>query len=78
MLKPEFEHFNLNSLTDKQRDHLASHFVQCRRADVKLWLGNETPFPERESSEESYKLSKEYKELFDEVYDFACGLDDYC
>ncbi|MEH1907422.1 helicase-related protein [Nostoc sp.] len=74
LLKPEFEHFNLNSLTDKQRDHLASHFVQRRRADVKLWLGNETPFPERESSEEPYKLSKEYKELFDEVYDFARGL----
>ncbi|WP_292841334.1 helicase-related protein [Nostoc sp. NMS8] len=74
LLKPEFEHFNLNSLTDKQRDHLANHFVQRRRADVKLWLGNETPFPERESSEESYKLSKEYKELFDEVYDFARGL----
>ncbi|MBE9001430.1 DEAD/DEAH box helicase [Nostoc sp. LEGE 12447] len=74
LLKPEFEHFNLNSLTDKQRDHLANHFVQRRRADVKLWLGNETPFPERESSEESYKLSKEYKELFDEVYDFAHGL----
>ncbi|MGJ5630117.1 helicase-related protein [Nostoc sp. CALU 1950] len=74
LLKPEFEHFNLNSLTDKQRDHLASHFVQRRRADVKLWLGNETPFPERESSEESYKLSKEYKELFDEVYNFARGL----
>ncbi|MBD2247479.1 helicase-related protein [Nostoc sp. FACHB-888] len=74
LLKPEFEDFNLNSLTDKQRDHLANHFVQRRRADVKLWLGNETPFPERESSEESYKLSKEYKELFDEVYDFARGL----
>lgn len=74
LLKPEFEHFNLNSLTDKQRDYLANHFVQRRRADVKLWLGNETPFPERESSEESYKLSKEYKELFDEVYDFARGL----
>lgn len=74
LLKPEFEHFNLNSLTDKQRDHLANHFVQRRRADVKLWLGNETPFPERESGEESYKLSKEYKELFDEVYDFARGL----
>ncbi|MBD6620898.1 DEAD/DEAH box helicase [Komarekiella sp. 'clone 1'] len=74
LLKPEFEHFNLNSLTDKQRDNLANHFVQRRRADVKVWLGNETPFPERESSEEPYKLSKEYKELFDEVYDFARGL----
>ncbi|MBR8833511.1 MAG: SWF/SNF helicase family protein [Stigonema ocellatum SAG 48.90 = DSM 106950] len=44
------------------------------RADVKLWLGNETPFPERESEEQPYKLSKEYRALFDDVYDFARGL----
>ncbi|RCJ24411.1 helicase [Nostoc minutum NIES-26] len=74
LLKPEFEHFNLNSLTEKQRDNLANHFVQRRRADVKLWLGNETPFPQRDSEEKSYKLSKEYRELFDDVYDFARGL----
>jgi hypothetical protein len=39
-----------------------------------LWLGNETPFPERESAEMPYKLSKEYKSLFEDVYDFARGL----
>lgn len=30
-----------------------------------------TPFPERESNELPYKLSKEYKSLFDDIYDFA-------
>lgn len=74
LLKPEFEHFNLSNLNEKQRDRLANHFVQRRRADVKLWLGNETPFPERNSEETPYKLSKEYKQLFDDVYDFARGL----
>ncbi|BAY93751.1 MULTISPECIES: helicase-related protein [unclassified Tolypothrix] len=74
LLKPEFEHFTLSNLNEKQRDRLANHFVQRRRADVKLWLGNETPFPERNSEETPYKLSKEYKQLFDEVYDFARGL----
>lgn len=74
LLQPEFEHFNLDRLTEKQRDKLANHFVQRRRADVKLWLGNETPFPERDSDEQPYKLSKEYRILFDEVYDFARGL----
>lgn len=74
LLQPEFEHFNLDRLTEKQRDKLANHFVQRRRADVKLWLGNETPFPERDSDEQPYKLSKEYRTLFDEVYDFARGL----
>ncbi|MBR8835524.1 MAG: DEAD/DEAH box helicase [Stigonema ocellatum SAG 48.90 = DSM 106950] len=71
LLLPEFEHLNLESLTEKQRDKLANHFIQRRRADVKLWLGNETPFPERDSIEQPYKLSKEYKDLFEEVYAFA-------
>lgn len=74
LLKPEFEDFTLSNLAEKQRDRLANHFVQRRRADVKIWLGNETPFPERNSEETPYKLSKEYKQLFDEVYDFARGL----
>ncbi|MBE9053236.1 DEAD/DEAH box helicase [Nostocales cyanobacterium LEGE 11386] len=74
LLQPEFEHLTLDRLTEKQRDRLANHFVQRRRADVRLWLGNETPFPERDSIEHPYKLSKEYKELFEEVYAFARGL----
>ncbi|MDD1421118.1 DEAD/DEAH box helicase [Dolichospermum sp. ST_sed1] len=74
LLQPEFENLTLDKLTEPQRDTLASHFIQRRRADVKLWLGNETPFPERKSDEEPYKLSKEYKQLFEEVYNFARGL----
>ncbi|MCG6133486.1 MAG: DEAD/DEAH box helicase [Nostoc sp. LLA-1] len=74
LLQPEFEHFSLDKLTEKQRDKLANYFVQRRRADVKVWLGNETPFPQRDSVEQPYKLSKEYKELFEEVYAFARGL----
>ncbi|MEH1861622.1 MAG: helicase-related protein [Nostoc sp.] len=74
LLQPEFEQLTLDRLTEKQRDKLASHFIQRRRADVKQWLGNETPFPERDSEEKPYKLSKEYKQLFDDVYSFARGL----
>ncbi|MBE9233466.1 DEAD/DEAH box helicase [Cuspidothrix issatschenkoi LEGE 03284] len=74
LLKPEFANLTLDTLTETERDNLAGHFIQRRRADVKLWLGNETPFPERQSDEEPYKLSKEYKELFEEVYNFARGL----
>ncbi|WYL93592.1 MAG: helicase-related protein [Gloeotrichia echinulata IR180] len=74
LLQPEFEQLTLECLTEKQRDKLASHFIQRRRADVKQWLGNETPFPERDSQEKPYKLSKEYKQLFDDVYSFARGL----
>jgi len=74
LLKPEFEDLNLEKLSEGDRIKLASHFVQRRRADVKLWLGNETPFPERDPVEQSYRLSKEYRSLFDDVYAFAQGL----
>ncbi|WP_088889838.1 helicase-related protein [Leptolyngbya ohadii] len=74
LLKPEFENLNLERLSEAERSKLANHFVQRRRADVKQWLGNETPFPQREAIEQPYKLSKEYRALFDEVYDFARGI----
>lgn len=74
LLNPQFAQLELSRLTEKQRAQLATHFIQRRRADVKRWLGNETPFPERESLEQPYKLSKVYKDLFDDVYSFARGL----
>ena len=74
LLKPEFESLNLEHLTKQERIELASHFVQRRRADVKQWLGNDTPFPERDSVEKPYRLSKEMRSLFDDVYNFARGL----
>lgn len=74
LLRRKFEGWDINNLTQEQRIELASHFVQRRRADVKQWLGNETPFPDRDPLEQPYKLSKEYRELFDEVYNFARGL----
>jgi superfamily II DNA or RNA helicase len=74
LLQPEFEQLNVDALTQNERVHLAKHFVQRRRADVERWLGDETPFPLRESSECKYELSKPYRALFDEVYDFALGL----
>ncbi len=74
LLKPEFEQYDLEHLSENQRIELARHFVQRRRADVKTWLGNETPFPDREPLEQSYKLSKAYRELFENVYNFARGL----
>ena len=74
LLDPKFESWDINSLSQEQRIELASHFVQRRRADVKRWLGNETPFPERDPIEQPYKLSKDYKDLFEQIYSFARGL----
>ena len=74
LVKQEFATMNLEHLSEKERINLANHFIQRRRADVKQWLGSETPFPERLSTELSYKLTREYRELFNAVYDFARGL----
>jgi len=74
LLKPEFGDFNLDNLSNKQRTELASHFVQRRRADVRHWLGGETPFPERESREVSYQLSLDYGRLFNAVSNLVMDL----
>lgn len=55
----------------RHREQLASHFIQRRRADIKSYLGTETEFPEREEAEETYKLSAEYRKLFDRVLNYA-------
>ena len=74
LLNPEFGQLSLDKLNEKQRIELARHFVQRRRIDVQQWLGNKTPFPQRVSQEEPYSLSKEYRQLFAAVYDFAWRL----
>ncbi|MCG9890758.1 MAG: DEAD/DEAH box helicase [Thermosynechococcaceae cyanobacterium MS004] len=74
LLRPEFEQLNLDQMTTGERVQLAKHFIQRRRADVERWLGDETPFPVREPYECDYELSKPYRALFDQVYQFALGL----
>jgi superfamily II DNA or RNA helicase len=50
---------------------LAAHFVQRRRPDLEKWLGEETPFPERESIERTYNMSPEYLRLFEDVLQYC-------
>ena len=49
------------------RDHVARRFVQRKRSDLRNWLGNETPFPERESEERPYTMTPEYVRLYEDV-----------
>ncbi|MCS6939347.1 MAG: DEAD/DEAH box helicase, partial [Roseiflexus sp.] len=56
---------------EPQRRRLAAHFVQRRRGDIRHYLQAETPFPEREDSEASYKLSEGYRRLFERVLRYA-------
>jgi len=56
----------------KGREHLARHFVQRRRADIRRFLDEDTPFPrDRLTTEAPYTLTKEYGALFDQVLEFA-------
>jgi superfamily II DNA or RNA helicase len=71
LLQPDFLSLNLQRLSESQREYLARHFIQRRRADILNCLGEETPFPKRDSIEETYELSKSYRQLFEQVYRFS-------
>ena len=71
LLRSEFEQLNLPASSQHERRTLARHFVQRKRADVERWMGEDTPFPDRDTIEWNYNLSPAYKTLFDDVVDFA-------
>jgi superfamily II DNA or RNA helicase len=55
----------------RDRERLARHLIQRRRADIRRYLDEDTPFPDRHSTEESYTLSEDYHKLFNRVLDYA-------
>ena len=70
LLSPDLEFVDLESVQGRER--LARHFVQRRRADIRSYLDESTPFPEdRLTQERTYSLSAGYKELFDDVLQYA-------
>lgn len=58
--------------TERGRTLLASHFVQRRRADIRRYLDEDTPFPkDRLTLDVPYTLSPAYRDLFDDVLSYA-------
>jgi superfamily II DNA or RNA helicase len=58
--------------TERRRKLLAQHFVQRRRADIRQYLDEDTPFPkDRLTLDVPYMLSPAYRDLFDDVLDYA-------
>lgn len=53
------------------RERLARHLVQRRRADIETYLDASTPFPSRKPSETTYKLTAEYRRLFEKALSYA-------
>ena len=76
LLRPEFARLDLARPTPDERDALARHFVQRRRADVRHWMGEDTPFPERDTAgaEQAYTFSRPYRDFYNAVYAFARDL----
>ena len=70
LLDPSLRGLDLDRLAD--RELLAQHFVQRRRADIRTYIDEETPFPEdRLSRDETYRLTPEYDRLFRKVLAYA-------
>ena len=70
-MREDFGEWDTTSLTEPQRIELAQHFVQRTRRDIEQdWEGQHC-FPKRESSDETYRLSRDYGDLFRKTYDFC-------
>jgi superfamily II DNA or RNA helicase len=74
LLRPDFENLDVPAASTEQKKTLAAHFIQRRRGDVLKWMGEDTPFPHRDSGEISYDLSTAYGAFFDRILDFARSL----
>ena len=59
--------FDTATDTDLPRAELTRHLVQRKRADLKHWLDVDTPFPERQSAERSYRMSSDYHSLYQDI-----------
>lgn len=74
LLTPDFSDLP-DDISGRENEHfrrrLAANLVQRRRADIRHFLKSDTPFPERQETEESYKLSDDYRRLFARVLEYA-------
>ncbi|WP_245189712.1 helicase-related protein [Lunatimonas salinarum] len=74
LLRPDFEKLSMENLEQKQKEQIAKHFIQRKREQIRKWLGEDTPFPDRDTREIGYRLSLDYKFFFNEAQNFARGL----
>lgn len=74
ILNKDFNKIEFENITQNQRKAISKYFVQRKRANIKRWLNEDTPFPDRETKEIGYNLNNEYKSLYDKVLAFAQGI----
>lgn len=56
---------------EEDRKLLAKFMIQRQRAEIREYLDEDTPFPERETTETAYKLTVGYRQLFDDVMEYV-------
>ena len=72
LLEPSLASVDLDQVRDRER--LARHFVQRRRADIRRYLSEDTVFPsDRLSKEAPYRLTPEYAAFANRLLDYARG-----
>lgn len=71
LLNPKYAAIDLPNSSNAERRDLAKNFVQRKRSDVEKWMGEDTPFPERDPFEWPYDLSPAYSSFFVKVLSFA-------
>ena len=71
LLNPSFGKQDIVSASDQERKEIARHFIQRRRGDVTKWLGEETSFPNRISTDHAYAIGQRYEEVFNDILAYA-------
>src|SRR3990167_6960352 len=74
LLRQDFSSYEVGHLSETQRIELARHFVQRTRKDIEKEWEADHCFPQREPSDEIYRLSGSYGDLFQKTYDFCTEL----
>lgn len=74
LLNPEFEKYDLQEIDQAKKKKIANHFIIRKRENIKRWLNETTPFPNRDSKEVPYKLSDPYSDFYKAVLNFARGI----
>lgn len=74
LVNPEFRSYSLENLDKGNRVKIAKHFVQRKRENIRHWLKEDTPFPDRDTKEIGFILGPEYREFYQVMLEFARGL----
>ncbi|HOW24508.1 MAG TPA: helicase-related protein [Bacteroidales bacterium] len=70
-MDPKFQVLDLTTISQREKEQIANHYIQRKRENIKHWLREDTPFPERIVREWAYTLSESYMEFYHNVLGFA-------